>query len=235
MISCEIIKDLLPLYVDETLSPESTQLVATHLQTCQTCQREHRQMQGEISARAQETDHEKVTILKTMKTKMFRQKILISVLACSLTVAVGIGINWFAFHNARPMEFSHWTKQVQVSENPLTDETTVRLFSSRDFYGSVGMVRRVNVDGVDTEVIFIHLTETLATRMQRNPNMQRQYINLATIRQGQLLGVGENTPQPQAVEIYYLVAPFRNTVGLTPEEFYALRTEGTFLWRGVIE
>ncbi|HEY2493544.1 MAG TPA: zf-HC2 domain-containing protein [Paenibacillus sp.] len=37
-ISCEIIKDLLPLYYDEVCSKESVAIVEEHLAACQSCQ-----------------------------------------------------------------------------------------------------------------------------------------------------------------------------------------------------
>lgn len=36
-VSCEVIKDLLPLYYDDVCSPESRKLVDEHLQTCKEC------------------------------------------------------------------------------------------------------------------------------------------------------------------------------------------------------
>ena len=45
-MNCNIIQDLLPLYVDECCSPESGELVAGHLATCGTCRRMYEQMQN---------------------------------------------------------------------------------------------------------------------------------------------------------------------------------------------
>ena len=36
--NCEIIKDLLPLYLDKVCSKESSALVEEHLRTCKECQ-----------------------------------------------------------------------------------------------------------------------------------------------------------------------------------------------------
>lgn len=40
MMSCEIIKDLLPLYLDDVCSKESRELVEIHLQECEQCKKE---------------------------------------------------------------------------------------------------------------------------------------------------------------------------------------------------
>ncbi|MBQ3530214.1 MAG: zf-HC2 domain-containing protein [Oscillospiraceae bacterium] len=43
-MNCDVIKDLLPLYVDECCSEESVKLVADHLATCESCRKAHNQM-----------------------------------------------------------------------------------------------------------------------------------------------------------------------------------------------
>ena len=43
-MDCNVIKDLLPLYVDECCSEESTRLVAEHLDTCEGCRKVYSQM-----------------------------------------------------------------------------------------------------------------------------------------------------------------------------------------------
>lgn len=44
-MDCNVIKDLLPLYVDECCSVESANLVAQHLKSCESCRRGYEQMQ----------------------------------------------------------------------------------------------------------------------------------------------------------------------------------------------
>ncbi len=43
-MDCNVIKDLLPLYVDECCSEESVSLVAEHLESCESCRRTYNQM-----------------------------------------------------------------------------------------------------------------------------------------------------------------------------------------------
>ena len=54
-ISCNIIEDLLPLYVDDMVSEDSRQLVEEHLKACPTCRR----MQEEIMRENHLTDIKK--------------------------------------------------------------------------------------------------------------------------------------------------------------------------------
>ena len=41
MLTCEVIKDLLPLYVDDVLSDDSHALVEAHIASCKECKRYH--------------------------------------------------------------------------------------------------------------------------------------------------------------------------------------------------
>lgn len=45
-MDCNVIKDLLPLYVDECCSGESRKLVAEHLDSCESCRAVYRQMRS---------------------------------------------------------------------------------------------------------------------------------------------------------------------------------------------
>ena len=44
-LDCEVIRDLLPLYAEHIASPASTALVEEHLESCEACREELRQMQ----------------------------------------------------------------------------------------------------------------------------------------------------------------------------------------------
>ena len=37
MMNCDVVKDLIPMYVDKTASPESEEAVREHLKTCREC------------------------------------------------------------------------------------------------------------------------------------------------------------------------------------------------------
>lgn len=50
-ISCNIIVDLLPLYVDDMVSEDSRQLVEEHLKACPTAKKAGRNKEGKSSDR----------------------------------------------------------------------------------------------------------------------------------------------------------------------------------------
>ncbi len=48
-IKCEVINDLLPLYVDDVLSKESRELVEEHIGECESCKKTFENMSGKVS------------------------------------------------------------------------------------------------------------------------------------------------------------------------------------------
>lgn len=48
-MTCNVVKDLLPLYVDECCSDESAQLVLDHIEGCEECRREYELMRKSVT------------------------------------------------------------------------------------------------------------------------------------------------------------------------------------------
>lgn len=59
-MNCNVINDLIPLYVDDCCSEESAALVAEHLKTCESCRRTYKQMH--ISNHTQEKSFKTVKL-----------------------------------------------------------------------------------------------------------------------------------------------------------------------------
>ena len=102
-ISCNIIEDLLPLYVDDMVSEDSRQLVEEHLKACPTCRR----MQEEIMRENHLTDVKKgsdsvqinkmeAELLKKIRCKIRKKRIASVLLAVAIVLAAGgIGHYWY--------------------------------------------------------------------------------------------------------------------------------------------
>ena len=67
--SCEIIKDLLPLYIDDACSAESKKSVEEHLQECIDCKIELVNLKNDIPNAGQLKYRDEVNALKTIKKK----------------------------------------------------------------------------------------------------------------------------------------------------------------------
>lgn len=88
-ISCNIVRDVLPLYLDDVVSDETKEMVEEHLKSCEACKREAAIMKQEvifpINANAQLAE---AKVLKNLKTNIHRKKIVVGIISAILAVAV---------------------------------------------------------------------------------------------------------------------------------------------------
>ena len=95
-ISCNIIKDILPLYLDGVVSDDTRQMVEEHLRTCDQCREEAVTLKQDVvlpaskSVRLAETK-----VVKGLKRKLFRKKFLISAVSVIITIAILAGIFFY--------------------------------------------------------------------------------------------------------------------------------------------
>ena len=67
-MKCEMIRDLLPLYIDGLTSEESNKEIDKHLKTCRGCKEYYREMTGEINEAAVSYTH----LIKHTKWKVVK-------------------------------------------------------------------------------------------------------------------------------------------------------------------
>lgn len=93
-MKCEIIRDLLPSYIDGLTSDESNFEVGEHIKGCSKCKVALEEMKAEISAENIEINKEKIRPFKKMNKKVIKA-VLITLALCIL--AVSIYLYLFAF------------------------------------------------------------------------------------------------------------------------------------------
>ena len=112
---CGIIKDLLPLYVDQVCSDESKELIDQHLLECENCKsylnllREAQDV--EDAAYDEEKESRKVKMMVRMKRKLFFRNILVAVFTVLILGGVCISVIQYLKHTLVPIPE---TKQMEV-------------------------------------------------------------------------------------------------------------------------
>ena len=86
-MDCNVIKDLLPLYVDECCSEESTRLVAEHLDTCEGCRKIYDQMR--VTYQSYE---EKPNTVKLRRVSDWKASVLQSVMLFVSFAIITLGV-----------------------------------------------------------------------------------------------------------------------------------------------
>lgn len=94
MLDCEVVRDLLPLYTEQMVSPHTAELVGEHLQNCPACAEIHRNMTAPAPEIQFNTDSAQqfAAYEKKQKRKAGRKATGITLSVC---IALGAAVIWF--------------------------------------------------------------------------------------------------------------------------------------------
>ena len=101
---CDIVKDLMPLYIDDLLSENSKKIVENHINSCESCKNYYDKLSSEIkipvSKEARFSDLRPIEYLKSNLSK----KIIKKVLGTTLVIGLLVGAFLFAQLYKLPVE-----------------------------------------------------------------------------------------------------------------------------------
>ncbi|MGG0655469.1 zf-HC2 domain-containing protein [Rummeliibacillus pycnus] len=122
-IDCEVIHDLLPLYVDNLTSKESNKLVNTHLMECENCNQLHSEMAQDLNISSQieaelpeEMERQLIKRIKKKRILNFGSLIIIFSLVGFVIGAYALYSNYAVIKAVEPIELFDTNRNVQ--ENP---------------------------------------------------------------------------------------------------------------------
>lgn len=91
-ISCNIIRDILPLYLDDVVSDETKQMVEDHLQSCASCREEAASLKKDVILPASKSQRfAEARVIKRIKNKILRKKVIIVVVTAVAVLASAVG------------------------------------------------------------------------------------------------------------------------------------------------
>ncbi len=194
-ITCDVIQDLLPLYVDDILSRDSRHLVENHLEACDSCQNVLEELQTEQQDHADPKHKSQIEQEAKAAFQGVRRSILVKrILAVCLAVvcvlaAVRVGYYFYA------------EKQTYI---PFEESGLVmkddRLYASKTYYGRLGAIV-----SPDQKVQFWYMMETEEIK-KRYPSKPE---NTLIVDYGDQLELGEGTESSEnrvsgIEKVYYL-------------------------------
>ena len=92
-VTCSIVEDLLPLYMDGCCSKDSQQAVAEHMKTCEKCRETYRHLQSDLPTIANETtDMRSEEIARSLSKRIKKRKAAAAVFAVIFFVFAMISI-----------------------------------------------------------------------------------------------------------------------------------------------
>ncbi|TWH58320.1 putative zinc finger protein [Desulfitobacterium sp. LBE] len=123
-INCNIIKDILPLYIESVVSADTKTLIEEHVSECENCGNELKRMQTPIKLAA-DTD---ATHLKRIRKTWHRKKLWVSIMtAAIITVLFMAGL--YLYQLELPVNYSEtqiWTEEVTMQGGLKSFQVTIR-------------------------------------------------------------------------------------------------------------
>lgn len=203
-MSCNIIEDLLPLYVDDMVSEDSRKLVEEHLKECPSCRKMQEEMvkENRLSAAGNRSNSEKTNKteaepLKKIRRRIRKKRIASVILAVILVVAAGgIGHYWY------------YDKETYIS----WDDANISVKDGK-VYSTVNPLGRMkSILSVDQKNMFYMLSETMWTRKQypSDSDTENELLSLKQFQEAyerNADAVTDETMLPSGIENVYYVDP----------------------------
>lgn len=149
-VTCEVIRDLLPLYVDQMLSEDSCVMVEEHLENCEACRMFLEELRKESNAlecigNRKNSDTESKAVLKRIRRSILRKRIMaVCVAIIGMLVVVRMGHYFYA------------EKQSYISyEDSGLVMQGDKLYATKTYYG-----RLSGIVSPDQTVLFLQMQET---------------------------------------------------------------------------
>lgn len=156
--TCNIIRDILPLYLDEVVSEDTREMVEEHLQTCEACRQEAKLMKADVvlpvnpDVRMSEKKE-----LKQFRSLFRRKKVIVSLLSAAAVLAVMIG--GYCWMNLKTTVIPYSSSQITVKE---IDGELYVYYRGEIMKGTVGFdPQTVTIDGEKKNIAAFYFYSTL--------------------------------------------------------------------------
>lgn len=116
-ISCDVVQDIIPLYVEEVTSIDTNKLIEEHLSTCETCRKDYENMKKEIIVPVNKLENlQEVNYLKSFRKFMQKRKLFTAITSVILTIFVLFGLQVALFIPRIYIPYSEDYVTIQVEQ-----------------------------------------------------------------------------------------------------------------------
>ena len=233
---CEVVRDLMPLVIDDAASGASRGIVETHLKGCPDCRTAMEEMRTELAGRkAAPEDKEFARFVKNMGKRLRRKKIIAILGAVIGVVGIAIGVYSYLASNSRAIKLT--PENVVFALNEEGYLTVTHTIEGK--YGYTGM----GTEGMaDSGILYFHITRSMlpdysgekltGTIHETNDWLYWNGEELCQVWLNPVEGLPENLP-PESYYVYVEEPISELRVG-TPEDYFVLYREGDVLTPGEV-
>lgn len=167
--SCNVIRDLLPLYHDDVCSDDTKVIIEEHLSECKECQNYYKMLleSDSIGTQSFDADHEKrkASFVKSMKRKIIWKQIIAGVLSVTLLVVLIISGISVLSHTEQIVEYND-----NISVHMMDDDLISRIKGNNH---SQVQIKRVTqyVNDHDEDYLFFCVYQTRWDSLITNDNV----------------------------------------------------------------
>lgn len=255
-MKCNIVRDLLPNYIDGLTSEETNEEVKKHLEDCFECHAVYDKM---AAATPQEIPLEEkdINFLKQLKKRLLRRNMMIAISAC---IVVFAAFFIFAHSYEIPLPFDSYRMSVELiphavvtNEDGKTSWEDLKYVEPDEYNSVINVLTRVsrgingiseestgrtiNRNGEEVRVVYYCYSKTLWNSLFIDSDLQ-EYSESGTSTGTDMYGDSFQSVdyEPQRIEVYYF--PVRDLYDkmekLSDEKYDQCKENLMLVWSGVI-
>ena len=218
-MSCNIIRDLLPLYIDDVCSEESRKMIEEHLKECSEC-KAYMESISDDAPKEKEliqidpiNESRKASSFRNIKKKFRRRQILTAVITVMIIVCVGVAVIGGLKRGKRIVEYDD-----NLSVSMVDGNLVGRLYGSS--YTDL-IIKNISVDhgGASSNYIFFRVSDTIWDDISTSKNMMTEYVICP-----------EEKSADMVERVYYYTGDFSGLDNMHEEELQTVIQNAILLW-----
>lgn len=160
-IDCNVIRDLIPLYVDDAASPETKALVEAHAAECPECREEIETMKKALPLPVcSDLEQENAGIIRAIGKQLQRKRVKAAIISALTAAALIIGVYVVMVFPSRVIPYEEGLVSVRDDDG----DVWVR-FMGKSYHCSYGReIVEIEIDGEKKNAMAIYFDETLYSR-----------------------------------------------------------------------
>lgn len=156
-IDCEIIKDVLPLYLDGVASDATKEMVEEHLSSCASCQKETTLLKKDLVLPvAKNIPLSEARVFRKLKSCFWKRNVIISVSTMLLTLLLIIG--FYSYMNLKRICIPYDDAVIHIIE---ADGGLYATYQNENLGGTIALApSKVIIDGEEKQITAFYYYET---------------------------------------------------------------------------
>ena len=216
---CNMIRDLLPLYLDEVCSVESKEIIENHLENCPECKSYFRSMaeadkeiEYSISSDAK-SEYQKASSLRAVKKRIFHKQIFAAVIAILVLTVISVSTIAILKNTVRMVPYGD-----NLSVSMVDGSLIGRLYGSE--YSRVKIKNiSVNQNGQEQRYIFYQIADTAWNDLSTSKNVFSEYVICPKDKSADTVD-----------RVYYYTGDYTGLDSMSGAELQTVIQNATLLW-----